>query len=300
MCSSRPARSGRFAISPPDVGSGFSETLLGEAIPYQVAAALIVELGTGEPTVLVVEDVHWADEATVDVLRLVARRIAAARVLIVLSYRDEALDARHPLRVMIGEVASGLALTRVPLAPLSLEAVAQLAEPYGVDAGELYRVTAGNPFFVTEVCASGNGGIPATVRDSVLARSARLSSEARTLLDAVAIVPPQVELWLLETLAGAVFDGTGGMSELGDADRGGGGLGRVPPRARTPGDRGVDRDAASAEPPSRGSCSSRRAADRPAGRGTARASRGRRGRRRRRSPLCSGSGRASRRAGCVS
>ena len=61
----------------------------------------------------------------------------------------------------------GLALTRVPLAPLSLEAVAELAEPYGLD-GELYRVTAGNPFFVTEVCASGNGGIPATVRDSVL------------------------------------------------------------------------------------------------------------------------------------
>jgi tetratricopeptide (TPR) repeat protein len=119
-----------------------------------------------------------------------------------LSYRDDSLDARHPLRVMLGEVASGLALTRVALAPLSLEAVAQLAEPYGVDAGELYRVSAGNPFFVTEVCAAGNSGIPATVRDSVLARAARLSSEARTLLEAVAIVPLQVELWLLEMLTG--------------------------------------------------------------------------------------------------
>src|SRR5262249_50311244 len=112
------------------------------------------------------------------------------------------LDARHPLRVMLGEVASGLALTRVPLAPLSLEAVAQLAESYGIDAGELYRVTAGNPFFVSEVCASGNGGIPATVRDSVLARSARRSGEAGTLPAAAATVPPQVELWLLEMLAG--------------------------------------------------------------------------------------------------
>ena len=186
-----------------DAGAEVSETLLGEAIPYQVAAALIDALHGREPTVVVIEDIHWADEATLDVIRLVARRIAAARVLIVLSYRDESLDARHPVRVMLGEVASGIALTRVPLAPLSLEAVAQLAEPYGVDAGELYRVTAGNPFFVTEVCASGNGGIPATVRDSVLARSARLSSEARTLLGAVAIVPPQVELWLLEKLAGA-------------------------------------------------------------------------------------------------
>ena len=185
-----------------DAGPELTEKLLGEAIPYQVAAALIDELGTGEPTVLVVEDLHWADEATLDVIRLVARRIAAARVLIVLSYRDEALDARHPLRVMIGEVASALALTRVPLAPLSLKAVAQLAEPYGVDAGELYRVTAGNPFFVAEVCASGNGGIPATVRDAVLAGAARLSDEARAVLDEVAIAPPQVELWLLEALAG--------------------------------------------------------------------------------------------------
>jgi DNA-binding CsgD family transcriptional regulator len=185
-----------------NLGAELEQTLRGEAVPYQVAAALIDDLHHNAPTALVVEDVHWADEATLDVLRLLARRIAGERALIVLSYRDDSLDARHPLRVMLGEVASGLALTRVPLAPLSLEAVAQLAEPYGVDAGELYRVTAGNPFFVTEVCASGNSGIPATVRDSVLARSARLSSEARKLLDAVAIVPPQVELWLLEMLAG--------------------------------------------------------------------------------------------------
>ena len=149
---------------------------------------------------LVVEDV-WADEATLDVLRLVARRIAAARVLIVLSYRDEALDANHPVRIMLGEVASGLALTRVGLAPLSPEAVAQLAEPYGVDAGELHRVTGGNPFFVTEVLASSNDSIPSSARDAVLARAARLTSEARSLLEAVAIAPPQVELGLLEDLA---------------------------------------------------------------------------------------------------
>ena len=105
---------------------------------------------------LVLEDVHWADEATLDVLRLVVRRIAGERVLIVLSYRDEVLDARHPLRILLGEVATGLSLTRVALAPLSPDAVALLAEPYDVDAAELLRATAGNPFFVTEVLASGD------------------------------------------------------------------------------------------------------------------------------------------------
>jgi hypothetical protein len=67
---------------------------------------------------------------------------------------------------------------------------------------DLHRVTAGNPFFVTEVLASGSDAIPATVRDAVLARAARLSTDARALLGAIAIAPPQVELWLLDALAG--------------------------------------------------------------------------------------------------
>src|SRR5204863_373031 len=83
-------------------------------------------------------------------------------------YRDEAVDAAHPLRVVLGSIATGVALTRLPLAPLSYEAVAELAEPFGVDAEELHEVTGGNPFFVTEVIASGGAEIPATVRDAVL------------------------------------------------------------------------------------------------------------------------------------
>src|SRR5215471_15069540 len=185
-----------------DVGPELAETLQGEAIPYQVAAALIDELDGGKPTLLVVEDVHWADEATVDMLRLVSRRIATTPLLIILSYRDQALDTRHPLRIMLGDLASGLAPVRLDLAPLSSAAVAQLSGPYDVDAGELHHVTGGNPFFVTEVLASGKGSIPSTVRDALLARVSRLSSEARTLLEAVAIVPAQVELWLLDALAG--------------------------------------------------------------------------------------------------
>lgn len=190
-----------------DSGPELTEALRGEAVPYQVAAALIDELRGREPTVLVIEDVHWADEATLDVLRLLPRRIVGERVLIVLSYREEALDATHPVRVMLGE--AGLDAIRLPLAPLSADGVAQLAEPSGADANELHRATGGNPFFVTEVLASGNGAIPSTVRDAVLARAARLSSEARALLDAVAIAPSSVELWLLEVLAEGQVDALG-------------------------------------------------------------------------------------------
>lgn len=188
-------------------GPELAETLRGDPIPYQVAALLIDELRRHAPTVLVVEDIHWADEATLDVLRLVSRRIATDRVLIILTYRDETLDAKDPVRVMLGEFASGLTLVRVPLASLSSEAVAQLAEPYDVDAGELYRATSGNPFFVTEALAAGKDSMPSTVLDAVLGRAARLSDEAKDVLDAVAIAPPQMELWLLEAVAGEHVSG---------------------------------------------------------------------------------------------
>ena len=89
------------------------------------------------------------------------------------------------------------------MAPLSPAAVAELAGPHGVDGRELYRKTGGNPFFVTEVLEAGGEGIPETVRDAVLARAARLSVRLRRLLQAVAVVPGRVELWLLEALAGS-------------------------------------------------------------------------------------------------
>jgi predicted ATPase len=176
-------------------------------MPHEVATALAHELGARAPTVFVLEDLHWADEATLDVLRLLARRVETVPALVVASYRDDGLDRAHPLRIVLGELATSRTVGRMRLGRLSPGAVAQLAEPYGVDADELYRKTAGNPFFVVEALASGAEGIPDTVRDAVLARAARLSPTGGTLLEAVAVVPPHAELWLLEALAGDAADG---------------------------------------------------------------------------------------------
>ena len=150
---------------------------------------------------------HWADEATLDVLRLLARRVETVPALVIASYRDDELDPAHPLRIVLGELTTTQNVGRMKLVLLSPGAVAQLAEPYGVDADELYRKTAGNPFFVVEALAAGAEGIPETVREAVLARAARLSPAARTVLEAVAVVPPQAELWLLEALAGEAVNG---------------------------------------------------------------------------------------------
>jgi DNA-binding CsgD family transcriptional regulator/tetratricopeptide (TPR) repeat protein len=176
------------------------------AMPYEVVTALAHELRARTPTVFVLEDLHWADEATLDVLRLLARRVETVPALVVASYRDDQLDRAHPLRILLGELTGSRTVGRIRLGRLSLGAVAQLAEPYGVDADELYRKTAGNPFFVVEALAAGAEGIPDTVRDAVLARAARLSPAAGALLEAVAVVAPQVELWLLEALAGDAAD----------------------------------------------------------------------------------------------
>jgi DNA-binding CsgD family transcriptional regulator/tetratricopeptide (TPR) repeat protein len=170
------------------------------AQPHVVADALIRELAGRAPTVLVLEDLHWADEATLDVVRILSRRLEALRALIVVSYRDDELDRLHPLRQVVGQLPSRGPVTRVELAGLSRSAVARLSEGSSVDPRELFERTAGNPFFVTEALATGLGQVPGTIRDAVLARAARLSDEARALLDAVAVVPHEAEIWLLNSL----------------------------------------------------------------------------------------------------
>src|SRR4051794_14348807 len=184
------------------VGGEFEELVISGGVrPHQVAAAIGHELIRRRPTFLVLEDLHWADAATLDVLRLLGRRITAVPALVIATYRDDELDRAHPLQIALGDLASRPSVERLRLEPLSPEAIAVLAAPHAVDAGELHRTTGGNPFFVTEALAAGEQRIPPTVRDAVLARAARLSPDARSLLEVVAITPRRVEPWLLEILA---------------------------------------------------------------------------------------------------
>jgi tetratricopeptide (TPR) repeat protein len=168
--------------------------------PQAVAGALVRELAVRGPAVLVLEDLQWADEATLDVIALLSRKIETVPALAVLTYRDDELDRRHPLRIVLGAFARARAVRRIDLTPLSRDALARLAGPSGIDVDELYRKTAGNPFFATEALAAGDAKVPATVREAVLARAASLSPKAEALLEAAAVAPPHVPLWLLEAL----------------------------------------------------------------------------------------------------
>jgi DNA-binding CsgD family transcriptional regulator/tetratricopeptide (TPR) repeat protein len=154
---------------------------------------------SSEPTLVVVEDVHWADEATLDLLLYLARRLERAPTLMLATYRDDEIGSGHPLRILLGEVDAG---RRIPVEPLSVEGVRTLAAGSDLDPVQLHRLTHGNPFFVTEVLASGDAGIPASVRDAVLARVARLSPQAQDVLQAAAVVGWRAELGVLEAVLG--------------------------------------------------------------------------------------------------
>jgi DNA-binding NarL/FixJ family response regulator len=169
-----------------------------------VAASLL--RGLERTPLLVLEDVHWADQATLDVLRLLGRRIDSTEALVLATYRDDEVVADHPLRVVLGELASAPGVSRLTVPRLSLEAVHELAEPFAADGEAIHRLTQGNAFYVTEVLAAGDAVLPETVRDAVLARAARLGSAGRRLLDAVSVVPARAELWLLEQVAPGEID----------------------------------------------------------------------------------------------
>lgn len=152
------------------------------------------------PVIAVFEDIHWADDATLDLLRYLGRRIVRTSALLVLTYRDDELSPGHPLRTVLGDLVSSAATLRIPLSPLSEGAVRALVGHRPIDAAALHRQTGGKPFFVTEVLASVSTGLPPTVRDAVLGRVARLSPSARAVLEGAAIVGPRVDPWLLAAM----------------------------------------------------------------------------------------------------
>lgn len=181
----------------PTVRAAVEEATRGAAGALMVFQALLAEVSTTtRTTVLVFEDVHWADDATLDLLRFLGRRIADCPVLVIATYRDDSLGEGHPLAVALGDLAACPAVHRHEIAPLSVDGVAALSEGQQIDVAELHRVTGGNPFFVTEVLAAGDEGIPASVREAVLGRIARISCEARAVVAAVAVIgsPASFEL----------------------------------------------------------------------------------------------------------
>jgi hypothetical protein len=156
--------------------------------------------------VLVVEDVQWADDATLDLLRFLGRRIRDLPVLLLVTFRDDALAPADPLRVAVGELAGQRYTRRIDLPPLTSSAVRRLAEGSSYSPDELFLLTGGNPFFVVEVLSADGTEVPTSARDAVLARAARLSAPARAALDLASLDSWHVDPDLLSRAGGVAIE----------------------------------------------------------------------------------------------
>ena len=152
--------------------------------------------------VLVVEDVQWADDATLDLLRFLGRRLRDLPVLLVVTFRDDALAPADTLRVALGELTGQRWTRRIDLPPLSPAGVRRLAEGTAYRPEELHRLTGGNPFFLVEVLGARSDEIPASARDAVLSRAARLDELARRALEIASLDGYRVEPTLVGAAAG--------------------------------------------------------------------------------------------------
>ncbi|MGZ4290453.1 MAG: ATP-binding protein, partial [Gaiellaceae bacterium] len=177
------------------VSSELEAGIVDSAPPYQLHPLLLSELDTrSRPTVLVIEDVQWADDATLDALTFLMRRVQRVHALVVLTLRTGEAPVEHPLHAVLGEIPAAAA-TFIELAPLSQAAVAALA---GAAAGSVFAATRGNPFFVTELLLAGGAEVPPSVAHVVRARAARLDTDTRRLVELVSVVPRRVSTRVLD------------------------------------------------------------------------------------------------------
>jgi DNA-binding CsgD family transcriptional regulator/tetratricopeptide (TPR) repeat protein len=180
---------------PPGVRSAMESAGHGYQVFPEVHRAL-----SASSYVLVVDDVQWADEASLELLRYLLRRVDRTRSLVIGTYRDDEIGADHPLVPLLGDVARSPSASTVHLCPLSPAGVAAMLVDTDLDAGDVHEVTRGNCFFVSEVASSASGGLPTTVRDAVVARTEHLTPEQRSVLMLLAVAPETISDRVLHEL----------------------------------------------------------------------------------------------------
>jgi DNA-binding CsgD family transcriptional regulator/tetratricopeptide (TPR) repeat protein len=185
------------------VGTGSElERLIDAGAPREALLTGALAEFRRRPTIVAIEDLHWADDATLDLLLYLGRRIETIPLLCLATYRDDEIEPAHPLHNVLGNLATAGGVHRLRLDPLSETAVMRLASDSAVDPRALHRQTGGNPFFVTEILSAGGQGIPGTIREAVQARVNRLPSDVANVLSVASVIGPQIEPWLLADVSG--------------------------------------------------------------------------------------------------
>jgi DNA-binding CsgD family transcriptional regulator len=177
-----------------DPNTGLAGLTGGDRSPIDMFGEVLDRLRNSiRPVLVVVEDVHWADEGTLDFLRFVGRRIGDSKAVMLCTYRDDEVVADHPLKPVLGQLAPLESTDRMAVPSLSLAAVTTLIAERSFEPADLLKLTDGNAFFVTEILASGED-LPHTVQEAVLARVALLDERPRRVVQGVSVAPRSLEI----------------------------------------------------------------------------------------------------------
>jgi DNA-binding SARP family transcriptional activator/tetratricopeptide (TPR) repeat protein len=183
---------------------------------FDAVAALLAQIGADAPLVIVLDDLHWADRPTLQLLRHLLRAPQPRRALLLGTCREAEVEDGHPLHELLADVRREGQLERVPLVGLARAEVAQLVRALGAEPDEtfiaaLHEETEGNPFFIEEVVrhlgASGralsldDAGVPEGVREVIARRLRRLGEDARASLQVAAVIGREFDFDLLEAVA---------------------------------------------------------------------------------------------------
>ena len=160
----------------------------------ELFAAFFRELSKQKEKILIVfEDIHWADEATLDFIKFFARRITQLPCLFILTYRDDESPVHSSIRNVLGQLPPD-SFTRLLLTPLSREAVTNMAADRGYNGEDVYTISGGNPFYVNEILASYSPGVPDNIKDSILAVYDRQEEGTKHAWQICSVIPEGLEI----------------------------------------------------------------------------------------------------------
>jgi DNA-binding CsgD family transcriptional regulator len=150
-----------------------------------------------KPSLIVFEDIHWADEATLDFIKFLARRIIQLQCLFILTYRDDEIHSHHPLRNVLGQLNPDT-FTRLQLVPLSRHAVEKMADERGYKGEDVFGISGGNPFYVSEILSSYSVGVPDNIKDSIISAYNRQEERTKQVWELLSVIPVSFEVKYLE------------------------------------------------------------------------------------------------------
>ena len=152
-----------------------------------------------KPSLIIIEDIHWADESTIDLIKFISRRVNRTNVLLIITFRDDEISVEHPLKSLFGDIPQKN-LYRIKLLPLSEMSVNYLTKINDKNIPDLYIRTGGNPFFITEVINNSDDNLPITIKDTVLSKLYRLSAETKKFIELMSVIPCKIETEFIKEL----------------------------------------------------------------------------------------------------